>query len=159
MIGVSGSGKTTIGKKIANTLGIDFYDADDFHPDENIRKMEAGIPLNDEDRAPWLKSVNSFVSHKLEMGSLVFACSALKDKYRVQLSKGITNQTVFIFLEGDYNLILSRMQRRKNHFMPSKLLRSQFNDLEIPNKAIRVSIAHKKNKIVEYILEEIKDGN
>lgn len=147
VMGVSGSGKTTIGKKMAFKLKIPFYDGDDFHPEANIEKMKSGQPLNDDDREPWLISINQFAKSKLEETSLIVACSALKAKYRTTLS--IEIPTVFVYLKGTAELIRSRMEKRKGHFMPSELLASQFKTLEEPRDAIVVDIDQSPDEIAD----------
>lgn len=148
IMGVSGSGKTTIGKLLATHLRLPFLDADDFHPKENIEKMTEGIPLNDTDRWPWLEQLRKQLTN--QVSGAVLACSALKESYRNILSEN--NEVVFIYLEGDYDTIFERMKQR-NHFMKPELLASQFKDLEPPTHAISVPI----NKTEEEILSEILD--
>ena len=148
-MGVSGCGKSTIGKLLADTLNIPFFDGDDFHPDENVKKMSSGLALNDQDRLPWLQNINSFANQKLQQESLVIACSALKEKYRTLISVGINTQ--FIYLKGSKELITLRLQNRADHFMPTSLLDSQFETLEEPRNAITVSI----DQSIETILKEI----
>ncbi|MCL4107845.1 UNVERIFIED_CONTAM: hypothetical protein GTU68_027230 [Idotea baltica] len=149
VMGVSGCGKSTIGKAIAESLGVQFYDGDDFHPKENITKMESGKPLNDLDRIPWLESINLFSNEKIKETSIVIACSALKEKYREILARNINIK--FVYLKGSPQLILERMKNRAGHFMPPDLLDSQFKDLEEPLNAITVEI----NKSVEEIINQI----
>lgn len=146
--GVSGSGKTTVGKLLANQLSIPFYDADDFHPASNIQKMKSGKPLNDADRMPWLFQLNDLL--KENRPSCVLACSALKESYRKIIMENMEDKTAWIFLQGDYDLILDRMNNR-NHFMPPALLQSQFDIFEEANYGISVSI----NQTVPQIVEEI----
>jgi gluconokinase len=141
IMGVAGSGKSTIGRQFAEATGLPFYDGDDFHPDANVEKMAAGQPLTDEDRADWLAAIHRFVVEKLEAGqSLVLACSALKARYRATLSIGIEAQATWVYLEGSYDLVKSRMEARKDHFMPPALLQSQFDALEPPADAVVLSI-------------------
>src|SRR6185369_12452730 len=110
IMGVAGSGKTTIGQKLSAKTGFAFYDADYFHPQENIDKMKAGQPLTDEDRWPWLDNIHSFVAKQLETNNLILACSALKEIYRERLSRGIEDQCRWVYLNGSYETILQRMQ-------------------------------------------------
>lgn len=155
LMGVSGSGKTTIGKAIATKIGWDFYDADDFHPQENIAKMENGIPLTDSDRAPWLAALHDLIESCLKLNQPgVLACSALKENYRQKLLEG--NQEVkLIYLKGSYELIWSRMSARKDHYMKPEMLRSQFDALEEPSDALVVDISLSVDEIKQIILQHL----
>ena len=134
IIGVSGSGKSTLGQALAERLGWDFFDADDFHPPENIAKMAAGIPLNDSDRTPWLVTLSDLLLSTLKAERHpVLACSALKESYREQLLDGKTGMEV-IYLKGSYNLLWARMSGRQGHFMKAEMLKSQFSALEDAKK-------------------------
>ncbi len=142
IMGVSGCGKSTVGQALADALDCPFYDGDDFHPPENVAKMAAGTPLNDDDRAPWLLALHDLLlSHAQKGETAVLACSALKKKYRDQLSAG-NAQVVFVHLQGDFDLIWQRMQARQDHYMKAEMLQSQFDALEAPNEqeAVVVSI-------------------
>jgi carbohydrate kinase (thermoresistant glucokinase family) len=150
--GVAGSGKTTIGKLLATKTGYSFYDADDFHPQQNIDKMKAGQPLTDEDRWPWLNNIHQFVSKEIISNNIIVACSALKQVYRDCLSKGIADHCRWIFLNGDYGIIRDRMQKRAGHFMPESLLQSQFEILQIPLESIEVDISKSPEEIVNQII-------
>jgi len=154
-MGVSGSGKSTIGNLLSEKLNIPFFDGDDFHPVANVNKMKSGQALNDSDRWPWLETIHTFVSTQLKTESVVIACSALKESYREVLTKELTNQAVWIYLDGDFDLILKRMSERKGHFMPNKLLSSQFETLEIPNYGIRQSIIEEATEIVNQLISKI----
>jgi len=151
IMGVSGSGKSTIGKLLANKIGLPFLDADDFHPKENIDKMSHGIALNDSDRLPWLETIREELSQ--HSSGVVFACSALKESYRAILSKG--NELIFIYLNGDYETIYNRMKSR-NHFMAPEMLASQFTDLEPPTYGISVTINQDENAILSEILDTLE---
>ncbi len=130
-MGVSGSGKTTIGQALAKALKVPFYDADDYHPSDNVAKMKEGQPLTDTDRRPWLEDLAKQVQHWCETGGGVLACSALKESYRqLLMSSGVPVQ--WIYLKGDQELIQQRMHDRSDHFMPTGLLQSQFETLEEP---------------------------
>jgi gluconokinase len=132
LMGVSGSGKSTIGAAVAREIKAKFIDGDDLHPRANIQKMASGQPLNDEDRAPWLQRLNDAaysLNHKNESGIIV--CSALKRRYRDLLRQDNDNM-VFIYLKGSFEVILARLQARSGHFMPTELLKSQFEALEEP---------------------------
>ncbi len=122
IMGVSGSGKTTIGLQLSDALGIPFFDADDFHSEENVTKMKHNIPLNDTDRQPWLESLAIKISEWDSKNGAVLACSALKESYRSILTEGLGDRAVFIHLDGSFELIEARMKAR-NHFMPPALLR------------------------------------
>jgi len=153
VMGVSGCGKTTVGQGVAEALGCPFYDGDDFHPPENIAKMAKGIPLNDQDRYPWLAKLHDLMAVHLERGeTAVLACSALKKKYRDQLRQG-NEGLQFIFLQGDFDLIWGRMSARQGHYMKADMLRSQFAALEEPasDEAHIVII----DKSLKHILDEI----
>ncbi len=151
-MGVAGSGKTTIGKLLHQKTDIPFFDADDFHPQANKDKMKAGHALNDEDRAAWLQQLNQLAQQQLHLEGAIIACSALKEKYRSVLGMGI-QAPVWIFLQGSYETILERMQNRATHFMPTSLLQSQFESLEIPVDALAISIDQEPAAIVEIIYD------
>ena len=155
LMGVSGSGKTTIGHTLSNTLGIPFYDGDDFHPEENITKMRSGLPLNDDDRYIWLQRLHELARKMLSEHGAIIGCSALKEKYREILSEGIQDKCIWVLLEGGFELIEARMKHRPGHFMPIALLRSQFDTLEIPDYAARISIDQEPAQIVSKIMEVI----
>lgn len=150
VMGVSGSGKTTIGSLLASQLGWEFFDADDFHPSQNREKMAQGIPLTDEDRASWLGALHELLKERVESKRpCVLACSALKQKYRNTLA---AHETVrFAYLHGSYDQIETRLKRRKGHYMPVQLLQSQFEALEEPQGAVIVDISNPPAKIVDII--------
>ena len=151
LMGVSGCGKTTIGKLLAARLGWDFYDADDFHPPANIAKMAAGTPLNDDDRAPWLAALHDLISScQSNNRPGVLACSALKESYRQTLLVGNVGVQI-VYLKGSFELIQSRMAARTRHYMKSALLQSQFDTLEEPAETLTVDIALSTNDIVDVI--------
>ena len=120
IMGVCGCGKSLIGKMLADKLGISFYEGDDFHPQSNVRKMRSGKALNDDDRKPWLEIMASQMQEWQEKGGAVLSCSALKKKYRDILQKN--NEVRFVYLKGTPELIKQRMQSRKKHFMPIRLI-------------------------------------
>jgi len=151
VMGVSGCGKTTIGNLLAREKQIPFFDADDFHPPVNIKKMSAGIPLDDSDRLPWLQILSEKIKEWSETNGAVLACSALKKDYR-DILQSKTEDVTIIWLDGSYELIKSRMQDREGHYMPPGLLKSQFDALEPPNNAIRIDIDKKPETIVSEIL-------
>ena len=153
VMGVSGCGKTTVGTALANRLGWDFYDADDFHPPENVAKMASGTPLNDDDRYPWLVALHDLISDSLEKGEFgVLACSALKESYREILLQDNEN-VKFVYLKGSFDLILSRMQARSEHYMKPEMLQSQFDTLEEPVGAIAASASLPVQHIVDMVFD------
>ncbi len=154
-MGVSGTGKSTIGKLLSEALKIPFYDGDDFHPEANVKKMSAGQPLNDDDRQGWLEKLNALAKAHTSQGAII-ACSALKEGYRQLLQEGNEDTMRFVYLEGSFELIKSRLEQRKGHFMPLELLKSQFDTLEQPTNAITVSVSHTPEKIVELIMDQIQ---
>ncbi|MBK9982926.1 MAG: gluconokinase [Saprospiraceae bacterium] len=156
VMGVSGSGKTTIGQMLADKLGIPFFDGDDYHPVENVAKMRDGIPLDDADRYSWLKQLHGIASEGIKQNGGVIACSALKESYRKILIEGIEGHVRWIILEGTFDLIKERLEKRRDHYMPVKLLTSQFDALEIPSYAISVSIESTPETIVENIINELE---
>lgn len=132
IMGVTASGKTTIGTRASKRLGWRFYDADEFHPPENIAKMSRGEPLTDADREPWLKALHDKMAEEERAGrSAIFACSALKQRYRDILSDGLSTVR-FVFLKGDPEVLQARLDHRKGHFMPRTMLPSQMAALEEP---------------------------
>jgi carbohydrate kinase (thermoresistant glucokinase family) len=132
LMGVAGCGKSTIGKRLSTMLGWPFRDADSFHPPANIAKMSRGVPLTDEDRAPWLAAIAAWIDDRLQVDDpAIVSCSALKRAYREVLI-GRRTGVRLVYLQGSFALIGERMSRRKGHFMPIELLRSQFETLEEP---------------------------
>ncbi len=151
IMGVSGSGKTTIGEGLALELNWEFKDADEFHPAANIEKMRQGIPLNDDDRRPWLQALRQAIDEALQTNAnLILACSALKAAYRQVLGEP-SDQVKFIYLKGSFELIEQRLKQRHGHYMKSNLLRTQFDALEEPNDAIVVEIDQPSSAIVQQI--------
>lgn len=155
VMGVSGCGKTTIGKIMANRLGVKFHDADDYHPENNINKMKNSISLDDEDRNPWLLNLAKHIAKWNRGKGAVLACSALKEKYRQILSGDEKEKVIFIFLEGNENVILERMKRRIEHYFPLELLESQFKALEAPLNAITVQIDNTPEEICTVIIDKL----
>ncbi|GFE68014.1 gluconokinase [Chroococcus sp. FPU101] len=148
LMGVSGSGKSTIGQLLSQKLGWPFYDGDDFHPRENIAKMRQGIPLTDEDRRSWLSTLRSLIEQNQ---NAIIACSSLKESYRDYL-EGERTDIVWIYLKGSYEEILERMQHRQGHFMQPQMLRSQFATLEEPKNALVIDISLLPEEIIDRIV-------
>lgn len=142
VMGVSGAGKTRLGRALAAALGWDFADADDFHSPANVAKMRAGTPLDDDDRAPWLTALRVEIERRLTLGQpLVLACSALKQAYRDTLRAGDADRVRLVHLDGPAELIAARLSARGGHYMPSTLLGSQIAALEPPTDALRIDIS------------------
>jgi len=158
VMGVSGSGKSTIAEGVANKLNVDFVDGDDLHPKENVAKMASGTPLNDEDRKPWLQQINKLmVEYKNQGKGIVVVCSALKQDYRDQL-RGFESTRIegltFIYLSGSYELISSRMKARQGHFMKAGMLKGQFDTLEEPNSTEKDVVTVNINQSMEGIIAQ-----
>ena len=158
LMGVSGSGKSTIGEALAGRTGFAFEDGDAYHPKANVAKMHAGIPLTDDDRWPWLKAIAAAIDRKAEAGTpVIIACSALKRAYRDILVHGRYDIRV-VYLKGTQDLIAQRLSHRAHHFMPASLLDSQFATLEEPAPAegvITVSIDGTVDEIVATIIRRL----
>jgi carbohydrate kinase (thermoresistant glucokinase family) len=155
-MGVSGCGKTTIGKKTADVFAVPYFEGDEYHPQENVDKMSQGIPLTDEDREGWLDTLSQLLREKLEAGeSGVLSCSALKQKYRDRLCVD-PDQVRFIYLKGSFGLIQKRLQQRSGHYMPANLLASQFDALEEPDDGITVNIDQAPESIVNEVVAYLK---
>lgn len=151
VMGVSGAGKTTIGAALARELGWPFLDADDYHPPENVAKMAAGTPLEDEDRWPWLQKINTKLKREK---NAVLACSALKESYRQRLGAGLKDFRI-VYLHGSFELIAARSRARRHRYMPASLLESQFAALEPPANAIRIDVAADPSACVAAILAQL----
>jgi gluconokinase len=151
VMGVAGSGKTTVGTKLAAALRCAFLEGDGLHSTANVEKMSRGVPLTDADRAPWLDAIHGRMCDAFTAGqSLVVACSALERSYRARLAEGLP--VTWVYLKGSADLIRSRLQHRTHHFMKANMLASQFDVLEEPSDAIIVDIAQPPDAIVERIL-------
>lgn len=155
VMGVSGCGKSTVGRLLAARIGCRFLDADDYHPPANVAKMRAGIALDDADRRPWLERLNAELRAAEARGeSAVLACSALKAAYRERLADGLA-RCEFAFLDGAPELIRSRVEARRHRYMPASLLESQFAALERPQHAIAVDVAAPVQACVDAILARL----
>jgi gluconokinase len=152
VMGVSGSGKNAIGEPLAARLGWQFIDGDDYHPAGNVKKMAAGVPLQDEDRWPWLDRLNQVLRKEKDA---VLACSALKEAYRRRLLDGIGDCAI-VHLRGSFELIRRRVEARQHRYMPASLLKSQFDTLEPPREAIDVDVSRDVDASVSTILERLE---
>jgi len=158
VMGVSGSGKTTIGEALARELGWAYLDADDFHPQANVDKMAAGIPLGDADRRPWLDRINEkLLEMERDERSVVVGCSALKQAYRERLRSGLRNFRV-VYLKGEFDLIRGRVTSRTHRYMPASLLQSQFDALEPPKGSIEVDVSVPVEESVSAIRRQLLAG-
>ncbi len=158
LMGVTGSGKTTIGQLLAGRMHAVFADADNYHSDANKAKMASGQPLNDQDREPWLERLNRLLVEWIQQGqSGVLACSALKQSYRKTLARYLPPGSVrFVWLDGAKELIAGRLAERKNHYMNPGLLESQFATLEPPSDALRVFNDREPDAVVNEIMQFVK---
>lgn len=153
LMGVCGSGKSTVGRALAERCGGVFHDADEFHPPDNIRKMQRGEPLDDADRAPWLSQLAALLSSSTQT-PVFLACSALKARYRETLRDG-RDEVVFVYLRGSPEMIRARLRARSGHFMPENLIDSQFAALETPEAALTVDIDEPVDALVDRIIREL----
>jgi gluconokinase len=154
VMGVTGAGKTTVGRLLAEQLGWQFADADDFHPPSNVEKIRQGISLDDDDRKPWLDSLRNAIGAWIaEHRNVVLACSALKRSYRQELAVG--PEVRFVYLKGSADLIAERLRARHGHFAGEQILASQFADLEEPQEAVAVEIASTPQRIVAGIRKKL----
>ncbi|MDB5105090.1 MAG: carbohydrate kinase, thermoresistant glucokinase family [Fibrobacteres bacterium] len=155
LMGVSGSGKTMVGKLLADQLGWPFYDGDDFQPKDNVAKMSQGVPLNDRDRRPWLLALhNLLVGLTAKRSCAVLACSALKQDYRDLLVSGMDG-IKWVYLKCDYRILEARLKNRKGHFFKAAMLDSQFEILEEPEDALTVHVDCPPDSIVARIRKEL----
>jgi len=156
-MGPAGSGKTTVGELLAAQLGWKFVDGDSFHSPANIEKMARGIPLDDNDRAPWLNAIrNAMLQWDAQRRNVVLACSALKRSYREQLQ--INSAVKLVYLKGSYELLRQRLHSRHGHYATEQLLASQFADLEEPADAIIIDVSRPPEEIVAEIRKQLTSG-
>lgn len=155
IMGVSGCGKTTVGRRLAQRLDWKYYEGDAFHPVENIQKMSKGIALTDDDRLPWLASIKKVIDQCCEGGSdAIVACSALRRDYRFYLAANIP-EIRFVYLKGEFSIIRERMKSREGHYMKAGLLESQFASLEEPDDAMVIDIGESPKEIVSRVVREM----
>lgn len=155
LMGVAGSGKTTIGRRLSEELGWKFYDADDFHPPANIDRMSRGLALDDTDRQPWLEALRLLIDASLRRDeNIILACSALKESYRRQLL--IDQRVKLVYLKGDFALIHERLQQRQGHFMNPSMLAGQFATLEEPEPQFHLDISPTPQQIVHAIRDRLR---
>ena len=156
LMGIAGSGKSTIGKMLSERLGWQFYDGDDYHPKENVEKMKRGIPLTDDDRWPWLKAIKELIDSGLSKNQKsIIACSALKRSYR-QYLKQDNEDVAFVYLKGDDKTLRARISSRHGHFAGVDLLESQIETLEEPHNVVTVDISRKPEEITDYLIERLE---
>ncbi|HXY34302.1 MAG TPA: gluconokinase [Planctomycetaceae bacterium] len=156
VMGVTGSGKSTVGKLLARELGWSFVEGDDFHPQANVDKMRQGIPLTDDDRKPWLDAIRKRLDQAAQRGeNVVLACSALKHSYQHYLAPYASEAVRFVELSGSEDLIKERLAKRTGHFMNPALLKSQFETLEPPDQALRVDVGRAPEAIVAEIRNKL----
>ena len=157
LMGVSGAGKTVIGRRLAHQLGWTFLDADDFHTAANVEKMRRGIPLDDDDRLPWLRAIRAALDEAVGRGSnVVVACSALREAYRRVLFDELTDVHL-VYLDAPREVLRRRLESRRDHFMPASLLDSQLAALEPPPDALTVDATQPIDDIVETLLRKVGD--
>lgn len=155
VMGVAGAGKTTVGRRLAQEVGWTFYDADDFHPPSNVEKMEAGVPLTEEDRRPWLDRLRELIVQcGARQQDAVLACSALRQQHRERLRpKSVAAK--FVYLKLSPELARQRISDRSGHYMPAELIASQFETLEEPRNALQVSADKAPEDIVGQIMRQL----
>jgi gluconokinase len=158
VMGVTGAGKTTVGRLLATELGAEFIDADDYHPPANVAKMRSGTPLDDTDRAPWLARLNAMLGERESAGrGVVLACSPLKAAYRCKLVEGLTKVRL-VHLTGSESLLRERLDARHGHYMNPRLLDSQLATLEEPGDAITIDIFQSPAEMVRAIRSALSEG-
>lgn len=159
VLGVSGSGKSTIGVGLADRFQLPFFDADNYHSDVNKAKMAGGTPLDDDDRQPWLETLAKLLGDHESSGGAVLACSSLKNAYRSILESQLKNKAEFIYLRGSFETIYERLKQRSEHFMNPDLLKSQFETLEEPADAFVVDIEEPVEDIIQAVEVKYRGRN
>jgi len=159
IMGVSGTGKSTIGRLVSEATQLPFFDGDDYHPIENIQKMQSGQALNDDDRQGWLEVLHALALKQEQDAGAIIACSALKQKYRDLLENGLQNACFWVFLRGSFEIIHARMQARSQHFMPVELLQSQLETLEPPQNALELDITLSPAAMIQRIVQALDHRN
>ncbi|TFZ64686.1 gluconokinase [Hymenobacter sp. UV11] len=154
-MGVSGSGKTTIGELLSKQTGIPFFDGDDFHPQANVDKMAHGTPLTDADRAGWLADLAQHIGQWEQDKGTILACSALKETYRTTLQAGAQQPLHWVFLTGDRDLLLHRMESRQGSYMKANMLDSQLATLEMPTYGLHLNVADSPQQLVGEIIAQL----
>ncbi len=157
IMGVSGSGKSTVGKLLSDKMKATFIEGDDYHSKENKIKLSSGIALQDSDRLEWLRKLNFLLTKSLTNKKCVLSCSSLKKSYRNILTKKIKEKVKFVYLHGSHAQIKERLSKRKNHFMSISLLNSQLRTLEIPKNSLRIDISLEPEEIIGVIKKNILD--
>ena len=159
IMGVSGAGKTTLGKILQKDLGLPFYDGDDFHSKENIIKMKKGKSLNDLDRKIWLQNLSKNLRIWGREDGAILACSALKESYRQILISKLNRKINWIILYGKYEIIINRVRKRKNHYFKAELLNSQYSQLELPNYGLHYNVEKPIKNIAKKIVLRFNNDN
>lgn len=157
--GVSGTGKSTIGEALSTALAVPFFDADDYHPQSNIDKMQRGEALNDDDRWPWLARLAELLSIQERQGGAVLACSALKERYREYLMSSLPAPVVWIVLTGSAALLSSRLSNRKGHFFDARLLENQLATWELPEYGLHIDVGKSIDDVVSQAVSYIQQVN
>ncbi len=159
VMGVSGSGKSTIGARLARELALPFVEGDNYHPEDNRAKMAAGIPLDDTDRAPWLEALAQVLAEAAPRGGCVLACSSLKQAYRDTLGSRLSAKPTFVYLHASQELLAERLSERQGHFFPVRLLDSQLETLERPTDAIELDLRKGVEELVKEAVSAVREAD